>query len=144
MNLLRCVPHERMRPCHSFFSRDTVRHRTCYAQHGTSVLRVLSLGKGAISPYCLQHFQGEQTGSHSEGQVSNHLTAQAEIGEITLVGGSTTARRGPHPFSLPLCMLSAASGSPCFLLLCQPPPSRQGNRSTQFLRTETCTSPPPP
>lgn len=130
-----------MRPCHTFFPGETVRHCTCYAEHGTSVLRILSLGKRAVSPYCLQHFQGKQTGSHSEGQVNNCLTAQAEIGEITFVGGSTTARAGPHPFSLPLCMLLVTSGRPCFLLLCQPPPSRQGNRSTQFPRIEAYPSP---
>lgn len=89
-------------------------------------------------------FPGEQTGSHSEGQVNNCLTAQAKIGEITLVGGSTTVRTGLHPFSLPLSMLLAASVSPCFLLSCQPSLSRQGNRSTQFPRIETYTSPSAP
>lgn len=144
MNLLRHVPYERMRPCHPSFPRGTEWHCTCYGQRGTSVLRILSLGKRAVSPYCLQHSQGEQTGSHSEGQVNNCLTAQAKIGEITLVGGSTTARTGSHPFSLPLCMLLAASVSPCFLLSCQPSLSRQGNRSTQFPRIETYTSPSAP
>lgn len=100
------------RPCHSFFPSDAVRYWTCYVQHGPSVLRISYLGKRAVSPYCLQHFQGQLTGSHSEGQVNNCLTTQAEIGEITLVGDSTTAKTGPHPFSLPLCMVLAASVSP--------------------------------
>lgn len=68
------------------------------------------------------------------------VTTQAELGEIILVGGSTTARTSPRLFSCLCawsCSLSAPVSSSCANQL-------QGNRSTQISRTETYISPSAP
>lgn len=89
------------------------------------------LGKRATSPYIAFSISEEnRQGATLKG---SSITSQAELGEITLVGGSTTARTGPHLFSCLCawsCSLSAPVSSSCANQL-------QGNRSTQFPRTET-------
>lgn len=96
------------------------------------------LGKRATSPYIA--FSTSKESRQGTTLRGTSVTTQAELGEMTLVGGSTIARTGPHIFSCPCAWfwsLSAPVSSSCASQL-------QGNRSTQFLRTETCISPSAP
>lgn len=93
-----------------------------------------------IEPYIAFSISKESESRQGPALRGTSVTTQEELGEITLVGGSTMARTGPHLFSCPCawsCSLSALVSSSCANQI-------QGNRSTQFPRTETYISPSAP